>query len=1350
MRPDDTRALLLILLAVLLVNAPAVTGWLDPDPMLVLSGLAHAGRDGLLPGGPGWTDPNTGTTTQALGHLSALEWLRGAIPWWNPYSGVGLPLAAIMQPSSLFLPFVLLLAFQKGVLALKIAMQILAGAATYGLLRRLDLSCLAALAGGLIYAMNGTFGWHGAYAPALPPAFLPLILLGVENAAAAARDRRPGGVALLAAGLAWSLYAGFPETAYAGGLLAGAWSLLLVAGPAAAGRRLAVLLRIAAGGLLGLLLAAPILLPFAEYMNGATLGPRHGGFGLFAYPPRFTALAFFPHIFGLPSGLWTYDTENVTPNLFALNGGWLGLSVPFLAALAALTPGRHRALRWLLAGWIVVNFAKTMAVPGLTGLVNLIPGIALIPWFRYGPPGWEMAGTVLAALAVDDWRRGTAPPAWRAVLAGALVLATAAATLAAGLPVFRSLLRTTPYYAAYLGASVGGALVLLAVLALVWRQPPRGRWRAAMLVAATLEPALLFFTPMLAGRRDIALDLGSVAFLQRHLGLQRFVSWGAIQANYGAYWHIAGLNYEYIPLPPDWLDHVLSTLDPQAAIFAWRGQVPAGPDGKPLGPSGLRALVPAYEADGVKYVVVRPGLPGFGTPDQSSAAAPRRAFLLPPDSWLSGSLAGMKGRNLRGAAVLVGTYGGASTGRLELELCAGMECAAGGAELAGAADDAALLAPLDRPLAVPDDTALRWRISHRGGTTGVAIWLYPDPPGAAPGLASPWGVQAGRPAFSFDDASAGGPRLVHTGPAAQIWELPNPVPYFTVTGGPCRLDAGSRLALGAVCEAPALLTRRELFYPGWTARVNGAVTEIARTDGLFQAIGLPQGASAVRFAYAPPFIAVAYALFALAFAVVAIGPLRRGLGLSRQAAPAVGAAVARVMRHGFLPLWLLGTALLILRSPDPLLHPALYAEDGVWASYLLSTGTDALFVARDDYFVAGNMLVIWLALQVTQLLAGADLTLLPAVLAVLADMVFASVAALAWLALAPVLSRPARLTGWLLLVLLPLGDTSNEILGRACNLGFAFAVLCVLLLCWRESWSERPGWRKLAIDLLVTLCMATNPVCSLVVAVYLAMRAWRRRRLAPDDAVLAGLLALISAATLLLPHPWFLLESPHPAAPQQPSGLIEVLLGRSLLYPLLFPFYRHLTDLRAVLLSVAWAGLLVMAWRTGRRPGMLPALALVALAAFGGGIVTQRTELTRFVDHYRTTSPDRYYYGQNLLAVLLTVWALDGLRRAARLRLVATCGLAALVLLYAVRLPRLFELRDPLMPIRTGPDFAGQVSAAARDRAALFDPRRRTLRVPIYPDQWMMDVPLANVRAMMHGEPMRPNLEAIPPSEGLP
>ena len=129
---------------------------LSTDPIWFYSSIISGTH--LVPGSP-FLDPNAGFTSEALGHLVAWDWVHGVIPWWNPYTGIGVPLAGELQPGAFFLPFNLLLLLKEGVLWQRIAMQIIAGLATYALLRELGLSRLAAFLGGALFAVNGVIAW---------------------------------------------------------------------------------------------------------------------------------------------------------------------------------------------------------------------------------------------------------------------------------------------------------------------------------------------------------------------------------------------------------------------------------------------------------------------------------------------------------------------------------------------------------------------------------------------------------------------------------------------------------------------------------------------------------------------------------------------------------------------------------------------------------------------------------------------------------------------------------------------------------------------------------------------------------------------------------------------------------------------------------------------------------------------------------------------------------------------------------------------------------------------------------------------------------------------------------------
>ncbi len=70
-----------------------------------------------------------------------------------------------------------------------------------------------------------------------------------------------------------------------------------------------------------------------------------------------------------------------------------------------------------------------------------------------------------------------------------------------------------------------------------------------------------------------------------------------------------------------------------------------------------------------------------------------------------------------------------------------------------------------------------------------------------------------------------------------------------------RKSRQDRVEVNVRANGRALLVLSELFYPGWTATVNGIPTTILKVDGALRGIVVPDGDSRVRLSYAPrPFL----------------------------------------------------------------------------------------------------------------------------------------------------------------------------------------------------------------------------------------------------------------------------------------------------------------------------------------------------------------------------------------------------------------------------------------------------------------------------------------------------------------
>ena len=240
---------------------------------------------------------------------------------------------------------------------------------------------------------------------------------------------------------------------------------------------------------------------------------------------------------------------------------------------------------------------------------------------------------------------------------------------------------------------------------------------------------------------------------------------------------------------------------------------------------------------------------------------PNIAEALTPGGMVSGIIQNVPFHAISGMSVTVGTYRGASRGPMTAMLCAAAQCETATADAGTAADDAPLAFRFAKALSVPEGAVVNYRFTHPQGST-VAIWLAPDAGGDE------------KPTVQLTAANGGPqPVLVFRDAVAAIYELPQTAPYAQLTGDGCQLAVQDRQNMRSICKGPGVLMRRELYFPGWSAQVNGVRAPVAQA-GLFQSVAVPAGMTVVRFTYAPPHIRLACVLALLALALWAGCALR--------------------------------------------------------------------------------------------------------------------------------------------------------------------------------------------------------------------------------------------------------------------------------------------------------------------------------------------------------------------------------------------------------------------------------------------------------------------------------------------
>jgi hypothetical protein len=886
-----------ITLLPILSSILVITGVFKNDPRFAIMRLTSALHQNSFWGAWNWVDPTIGFITQPLGMLSADDWLHGIVPWWNPYSGVGMPLAAEMQTLSLFLPFVLILKYWQGWLALKIILQILSGLFTYALLIQMRMTRLAAISAAALYALNATFFLDPHVMG--PMAFGPLLLLGIERAYDATIRQQKLGWALIPPAVAYLIYSGYPEVAYIEGLLGVVWTLWRFALAGAA--RWRFLAKIALGGILGIGLALPILVPFFEYVHLSFLGKHAQQYSEMSIRfPNFIRQV-FPYLFGpvgTPLAPHPFKHEIFAVIYWMKLSDWLGPVATILALASLIRPSRFQGLQWVLFGVIAVWEARIFGFPPVIWAINQIPLLAQTDSVRFCGPTIELASFIMVAIAIDTWQRrgGLGRIASNSLIAGFLAMSVLAL-----LPIIHLIhlwVAGRPNLTDFiLGATALGLVSALTAIILLSRTPRRHTAILLGLVISCSAVADASIT-QLGAPRQAKLDVRGVMFLKRHLGFARFYTLGPLGPNYPAAFHLASINDNALPVALSWDHFIHKNLDPYADVILFTGDFARLPRqkrrfdalhhtdrGAPDQAAELRHHLKSYENIGVRYIAAlsnqNPFNKSIGFTKRSGPLTP---LALAPGGVLQGDISANAIKNLRHidqVDILIGTYHGAASGHLVVTLCRGHHCRSGRGDLKTASDGAYLAIPLDQPLAMRRSQSLSIKITHpRGGT--VAIW-FGTPQSSGMVLAStPPALHGLNPVIRLVSLPAPPrPTLVFHNAVMRLYQLPHTRALFSASNA-CQLTIRTWQRVDAHCPVAATLTWLEADFPGWHATIDGRSTPIKPTGDIFQSITLPIGASHINFFYRPPGIrrscAIAFAALVIWLAAIAhakLGVTRR-------------------------------------------------------------------------------------------------------------------------------------------------------------------------------------------------------------------------------------------------------------------------------------------------------------------------------------------------------------------------------------------------------------------------------------------------------------------------------------------
>ncbi len=348
-------------------------------------------------------------------HFATERVRAGELPLWNPHNYLGHPFLAANSGAVFWPQHWLEYAFpsKQWWEWSSLARLWLAGAFTVLLLLRMGTSHVAAVLGGIAFSLSAFLVTWLFHPIASVACVLPLLLWQVEGLGCGVTRRRVAG---LAATFALALLAGYLQAVVHVGLLAAGWGF--------ARARLRGVLAVAGAAALGGLLAAPQLLPFAEYLLASQAWVEFARVDTVGEVPLPEAalLLVHPFLWGAPHR-GTYEGpvgHNLTyPDLVA---GYVGV-VALLLAIAGALRGRRGAV---LGGLVLVCALLAWKVEPLYAVWRALPVLGssktprLLLLVAFGL-------SLLAALGLDGLR-ARLPERWR-VPAGFLACLLVAAEL---------------------------------------------------------------------------------------------------------------------------------------------------------------------------------------------------------------------------------------------------------------------------------------------------------------------------------------------------------------------------------------------------------------------------------------------------------------------------------------------------------------------------------------------------------------------------------------------------------------------------------------------------------------------------------------------------------------------------------------------------------------------------------------------------------------------------------------------------------------------------------------------------------------------------------------------------------
>ena len=436
----------------------------------------------------------------------------------------------------------------------------------------------------------------------------------------------------------------------------------------------------------------------------------------------------------------------------------------------------------------------------------------------------------------------------------------------------------------------------------------------------------------------------------------------------------------------------------------------------------------------------------------------------------------------------------------------------------------------------------------------------------------------------------------------------------------------------------------------------------------------------------------------------------------------------------YIGLLVIGMVILCLRNMDFITTPIIYGEDGWFLSRQLNNGLlQGLFSTRGgdsaDFSQTSAYLLTWLAAKTTAILHGYSLAEYPLWMGIYGNMSFAFAGIIMYRAFELLIDRKTAFVAYAAVILMNLGNTSSEVLGRILNTGFLWTVIVAAALMIRYMRYDKYDLESVIEDILCFIGAFTFPICFLEIGIYLVfqiLRNWEDKKIYIRKNILQFMTFVLGV--IMLPR---LLTSAGGGVnlTTKWDSMVEFFIARHFLFPFIWPFYHKLTDSIVIALFLIYA--IVVLWAallSVKKHGVTNAFVLYAaltVSVCGASAYMRRTMSALFAD-YSSTYPDRYYYACNILALMLGVVAILIIINGSKLQKKKPSIIFLVTVTYMCCNPYLLSFTYGNYAPVLGGEYKGSLVDNCKEsiQKQRMSEKANNLVVDIYPNGWTMDMPL--------------------------